>query len=130
MKVNTVDRFPYSQEANRSDYGYGNAEQQKPQPRVATKPGSRELRCACTQLHRGNLQEQVEALQQESEGHYGNCGAHPGEEGSLVGGMIAIALDHGWRASGCPTHLEGGNPDSLGRRSQGPKHGNQKKSSA
>src|SRR5205807_10592561 len=44
---------------------------------------------------RRNLQEQVEFLHQEPERHDGNRGAHPGEKRALVGGVVAVSIDHG-----------------------------------
>src|SRR5579871_5346669 len=38
--------------------------------------------------------EEVELLDDEAEGDDGNAGAHPGEESALIGGVVAIALDH------------------------------------
>src|SRR6266480_544990 len=43
---------------------------------------------------RGNLQEQIEPLHQESERHHGDGGANPGEERPLVGSMITVAANH------------------------------------
>src|SRR3984957_7430404 len=41
-----------------------------------------------------DLQEQIEALDQKAEGHHRDGGANPGEEGPLVGGVIAVVLYH------------------------------------
>ena len=37
-------------------------------------------------------QKKIEALDHEAESHDRNAGAHPGEKGTLVGGMIAVTL--------------------------------------
>jgi hypothetical protein len=49
--------------------------------------------------HRGD--EQVEFLNQESEGDDRNACAKPGEEGALVGRVVGIGSDHG-RGPGSP----------------------------
>ena len=55
-------------------------------------------------LRRDDLEKQIEALDHEAEGHHRDGGADPGEKGSLVGGVIAVTLDHWivpmrWRAT-------------------------------
>src|SRR6516164_5129551 len=39
-------------------------------------------------------QKKIEALDHEAESHDRNAGAHPGEKGTLVGGMIAVTFYH------------------------------------
>ena len=57
------------------------------------------------------VQEQIESLDQEAEGHDRDRGANPGQEGPLVRGVIAVPLNHrhsrvyGRRRDGpCPTN--------------------------
>ena len=45
-------------------------------------------------LRRDDLQEQIEPLDHKAEGHHRDGGADPGEKGSLVGGVVAVTLDH------------------------------------
>ena len=59
--------------------------------------GSECVRLLLRHLRHREFQEQVEPLDQESEGHHRNGGADPGEKSSLVGGMVAVAFDH-WTA--------------------------------
>jgi hypothetical protein len=47
------------------------------------------------ELRRENFQEQIEPLDQEAESHDRNRGTDPSEKGSFVGGVVAVALDHG-----------------------------------
>ena len=58
-------------------------------------------------LRRDDLEEQIEPLDDKAEGHHRDGGADPGEKGSLVGGVVAVALDHWivpmrWRATIAP----------------------------
>ena len=50
---------------------------------------------ALGQLRRRDFEEQIEPLDDKTEGHHRNGGAHPGQKGALVGGVVALTLDHG-----------------------------------
>jgi len=51
---------------------------------------------------RGVSEKQIESLDHETESHDRNAGAHPGKKGALVGGVIAVTLDHRARNPACP----------------------------
>src|SRR5262249_10968861 len=50
---------------------------------------------ALGKLRRRDFEKQIESLDDKTERHYRNRGAHPSEKGALVGGVVAVALDHG-----------------------------------
>ena len=45
-------------------------------------------------LHSQDAQEEVEFLDDKAEGHDRDSGANPGEKGPLIGGVVAVVLDH------------------------------------
>jgi hypothetical protein len=57
------------------------------------------------------LQEEVEPFHQEAKGHDRNGGAHPGEKGAFVGGVVAESLLHG---AIIPWQMNKHSPDCVG----------------
>jgi len=82
--------FPVRTPAGNSDDGYTEYDEGK--ARQVGECSSVWRNLLLRDWWRSVSQKKIEALDHEAESHDRNAGAHPGEKGTLVGGMIAVTL--------------------------------------
>jgi hypothetical protein len=94
MNLLAVDAPLSDEKAHRGDGNHQRADHDQREAGDVAEPLPRRQKRAADERRRRDLQEQVEFLHDEAEGHHRDRGADPGEEGAFIGGVIAEILDH------------------------------------
>src|SRR6516225_12262208 len=81
-------------EAPAGDHDGNDADDDESKPGPIGEAFAMRGKLALGQLRRRDFEEQIEPLDDKTEGHHRDGGADPGEKGALVGGVVAVALDH------------------------------------